>query len=134
MRQRKRGFTLLEVVITVALVSVTALLMFTFFGQGFNLYTKESDSADEQMNLRNVVSDITNKVRLTEPDNITCESGVLTVDTDTYALLGDEIIRNDTAIANGIAAFNVSIQSDILSIEVVNTSGTGIATSLSLVT
>ena len=124
---------MLEVIITVALVSVTALLMFMFFGQGFNLYTKQSNSADEQMNLRNVVSEITNKVRLTEPENIACESGVLTVYDDTYTLLGDEIIRNDTAIANGIAAFNVSIQNDILSIEVVNTSGTEIATSLSLV-
>ena len=123
---------MLEVVITVALVSVTALLMFTFFGQGFNLYTIESDSADEQMNLRSVMSEITNKVRLTEPENVTYESGVLTVNTDTYSLIGDEIIRNDVAIANGIASFNVSILDEILTVEVVNTSGTCIATSLSL--
>ena len=133
MRKRKRGFTLLETIITVALVAVVALLMYSFFGQGFRLYTIESESADEQMHLRQVMSDITNKARLTDPESISYESEVLNIGSDAYSLTGNEIVRNDTTIASGISEFNVSILNGILSVEVVNTSGTQLATSLSLV-
>lgn len=133
MKNNNRGITLLETIIAAALVSVVMLLMYAFFGQGFKLYTMESESADEQMNLRQVLSEITNNARLTDPEAITYTSGVLTIDDDAYMLYEDKIIRNETAIASGISAFNISITNGILSVEVINTSGTRIATSLSLI-
>jgi prepilin-type N-terminal cleavage/methylation domain-containing protein len=133
MNKKKDGFTLIETLIAAALVAVVMLLMYAFFGQGFKLYTVESESADAQMNLRQVLSEITNKARLTDPEDITYASGVLTVGGDTYTLYNEQIVRNETAIASGIHAFNVGITDSILSIEVVNTSGKSIATSLSLI-
>ncbi len=133
MKSKKRGFTLIEVLLATALVAVVMLLMYAFFGQGFKLYTVESESADAQMNLRQVLSEITNKARLTDPADITYASGVLSVDDDTYMLFDEKIIRNDTAIASGIGAFHVSIENDMLSIEVINTAGTSLSTSLSLI-
>jgi prepilin-type N-terminal cleavage/methylation domain-containing protein len=130
--KRTKGFTLIEVLIVVALVAVSALLMYSFFGQGFSLYAVESQSADEQANLRQVLSDITNKARLTDPANITCASGVLNIGTYAYKLDGGSVKRNGTAIANGIASFTASKTSGILEIKLLSSSGKSISTSVSL--
>lgn len=134
MIRRKSGFSLIEVIVVAALVAVAALLMYSFFGQGFSLYTVESDSADEQMNLRQVVSEITNNARVTDVANIKVNSGVLTVGSDAYKLQNKKIMRNGTAIATGIKTFSVTKNSDnILTILIVNTKETRLETSLSLV-
>ncbi|MDD5017280.1 MAG: prepilin-type N-terminal cleavage/methylation domain-containing protein [Eubacteriales bacterium] len=132
MKRKNGGFTLIETLITIVIVSVVALLMYSFFGQGFSLYSVETNSADEQMSQRQVLSDITNKARLTDPGSIAYADGVLTIDDYAYTFAGGSILRNNTVIANGISAFNVSIDQNILEIGIVNTAGTEISTSLSL--
>ena len=128
----KRGFTLIEIIIVVMLIAVVGLLMYSFFGQGFRLYTVESESADKQMNLRQVMSDITNRARLADPAAVTYTSGVLNVGTYAYMLSNGQVKRNDTVLANDVAAFNISINTGILGITMVNTSGTSLSTSISL--
>ena len=132
MKRKKSGFTLIETILTVTIISVVALLMFSFFSQGLNLYSVETSSADEQMNQRQVLSDITNKTRVSDPSTISVTSGVLVVDSYTYIYNGKSILRNGTVIANDISAFNVSIADDILEIRIANASGEVITTSLSL--
>ncbi len=132
MRRNKKGFTLIETIIVLSLVAVVSLLMFSFFGQGFNLYTTETKSADEQMNMRQVLSDITNKARITAPDLITYELGVLNVDDYSYTLSGEQIIKNGAFLASGISEFNVSIANGVLEIGLVNTANNSLSTSLSL--
>jgi len=132
MRNKKRGFTLIETIIVLALVVVVASLMFSFFGQGFSLYATETESADEQKNMRQVLSDITNKARVTAPELITYDMGVLHVDDNSYTSSGEQIIKNGTVLANGISEFNISIVNNVLEIGVVNTTGSRLTTSLSL--
>ncbi len=132
MKKRPRGFTLIEVLLACALVAVAAMLMYSFFGQGFSLYTLESESADEQANLRMTMSDITNVVRVTDAAKISVSGGVLTVDDRTYKLSGGKILRNDTAIASNISTFTVTKSSDLLWIKLVSNKGTAIETSLSM--
>jgi len=131
--KRNRGFTLIEVILVSALVVAAALLMYSFFGQGFSLYSAETASADEQMNLRQAMSDITNVVRITDPANISVSDGVLTVGTRKYKLENGCIMRNSATIADGVSVFDVSISNSILKIRIVNKKGTEIKTSLSLV-
>ena len=131
MKRKKGGFTLVEIMLVVALIGVAAVFMYTFFGQGFALYTVETASVDDQMNMRQVLSDITNKARLS-PDDIAYESGVLSVGDTSYVYDGEQVLRNGTAIASGIAAFDVQINQDILEIAIANTSGDQISTALSL--
>lgn len=129
----KKGFSLIEVLIVVSLVAVAALLMYSFFGQGFSLYAAESKSADEQAALRQVLSDITNKARVTPGPQITVSSGTLKVGSFTYKLDGGSIKRNGTAIARGISSFTVNKTAEnILEIKLVNASGKSISTSVSL--
>ena len=130
--KNRKGFTLVELIIVISLVAVAALLMYTFFGQGLKLYTYESNSADQQMNIRIVLSDITNNARLTDPDTITYSSGTLNIGSYAYTLNSGNIKRNGTVLANGISAFNVNVNSGILGITIVNTAGTSLSTSISL--
>ena len=132
MKKRPRGFTLIEVLLACALVAVAAMMMYSFFGQGFSLYTLESESADEQANLRMTMSDITNVVRVTDVAKISVSNNVLTVDDRTYKLSGGKILRNDTAIASNISTFTVTKSSDLLWIKLVSNKGTAIETSLSM--
>ena len=128
----KKGLTIAEIAVVVALLAVAALLMYSFFGQGLKLFTYESEAADKQMNMRVVLSDITNRARLADPAAITYASGTLTIGSDSYSLTENQIERNGAVIANGISAFTVDISSGMLSITITNTAGTSISTSISL--
>jgi prepilin-type N-terminal cleavage/methylation domain-containing protein len=133
--KNKRGFTLIEMLVTLALVAVVAALMYTFFGQGISLYSMESESAQEQANLRLVLSDITNRARLTDPSSITYADGVLTVDDTTYSFnsTDQEILRDGGTLATGISRFTVQLESGLLEVSITSTKGTVVSTSLSLV-
>jgi prepilin-type N-terminal cleavage/methylation domain-containing protein len=130
--RRNKGFTLVELLVVVALIAVAASLMYTFFGQGLSLYTAESKSADEQANMRLVLSDITNRARLTDSADISCSNNVLTVGDAVYRRSGEQILRNDGVIANGISSFTAAISDSILDIRIESVAGTKLETSLSL--
>lgn len=128
----KRGLTLIEVIITLAVMGAVGLLAFSLFGQGFNLYTAESESAEMQEDMRLVLSDITNKVRLTNEADISVCENTLTVDDYIYSFDGTRIIRNSSEIATSVTAFNVSITNGLLEIRIVNIKGTELSTSIYL--
>lgn len=132
MKMNKRGFSLVELLVAVALVAVAALLMYSFFGQGFSLYSEETGSADEQMGLRQAMSEITNVVRVTSADDISVSNGVLNVGSRSYSLEDGCILRNGTDIADGISTFNASIDGGIIHLRIVSKQGTVLETSLSL--
>jgi len=132
--KNKRGFTLIEILVTLTLVVVVAGLMYTFLGQGISLYTMQNEAAQEQMNMRQVLSDITNRIRLTDPANITYSNDVLHVGDTTYyySSVNNEILRNGTTLATGIGGFTVLMQEGLLEISIVSTAGTVVSTSFSL--
>lgn len=132
--KNRRGFTLIEVLLTLALIVVVAALMYSFFGQGLTLYTMETESAQEQANLQQVLSDITNRVRLADPSSITYANGTLSIGTTTYKFdsTDQQILRNGTALATGVSAFNITLGGQLLGISVTSTAGSVVSTSLSL--
>lgn len=132
-RKRKNGFTLIEVLVAVAIVAVAGMFMYAFLGQGMNLYAVETASAEQQADMRMVMSEITNKVRVTDKTSITYGLGVLTIGDYAYAFDGERILRNETELAGSISAFAVSITNGILDVSLTNSTGTQISTSLSLV-
>ena len=129
-----RGFTLIEVLVTLTLVIVVGALMFSFFGQGLTLYTMETETAQEQANLRQVLSDITNRVRLADPAAITYTNGVLKIGSASYHYdsTHQQILRNNAALATGVSVFSVSLDKQLLEISVTSTAGNVVSTSLSL--
>ena len=130
--KKKKGFTLLEIILTLGILSVVGLMAFTLFGQGFNLYRAETESADLQDEMRLVLSDITNKVRLTDEEDISAATNQLTVDTYVYSLDGNRLIRNTSELASNIAVFDVSLTDGLLEVRLRNIKGTQISTSIYL--
>jgi prepilin-type N-terminal cleavage/methylation domain-containing protein len=130
--KRKKGFTLIEIILTLGILSVVGLMAFTLFGQGFNLYRAETESADLQDEMRLVLSDITNKVRLTDEEDISAATNQLTVDTYVYSLDGNRLVRNTSELASNIAVFDVSLTDGLLEVRLRNIKGTQISTSIYL--
>lgn len=132
--KNKKGYTFMELIIVVALLSAIALLFYTLFAQGFNLYSAQSESAADLTSLRQVMSDITNKARLTDPASVSYSLGVLHVGSYSYTLTDQAIEKNGTVMAKGIDSFDVSINAStkMLEITLVNLDGKRISTSISL--
>jgi prepilin-type N-terminal cleavage/methylation domain-containing protein len=130
--RNKKGYSLIEMLIVLALISAIGLMMYSIFGQGLSLYAAESKSANEQANMRQALSSITNAARVADPATITFSSGVLHIGSKTYYLENQSIKKSGAAIANDIASFNVAISGGILDITVVNLYGKSISTSISL--
>ncbi len=128
----KKGYTFIEVIIVLALISVIGLMMYSIFGQGFRLYAEESKSANEQTNIRQALSEITNNARLTDPGEISYAFGILHVGSESYLFENHSVKRNGVAIAKDIAAFNVTISGGVLDITITGLSGKSISTSISL--
>jgi hypothetical protein len=57
---------------------------------------------------------------------------VLTVGDAVYRRSGEQILRNDGVIANGISSFTAAISDSILDIRIESVAGTELETSLSL--
>ena len=133
MLKKKSGFTLIEVLLVVVLIAGVALLMYSFLGQGFSLYTVETASAEEQAGLRQILSDITNKARITPVDQITYANSILTIGDYVYTYNGDAVARNGATIANDINIFSINITDNILGVIITNASGTTMKTSISLI-
>jgi len=121
---------LIEVIVAGALLVVVGLLLYVFLGQGLRLYSEETESAAAQHDLRVVLSEITNKARVTSPDDIAMSNGSLVIDNLTYALSGDEVTRNGAVIADDIALFSASITDGLLEVTIRNSEGSEISTSL----
>jgi len=132
--RKKRGFTLIELLLALSLIVAVAALMFSFFGQGLSLYTKETASAKEQANLRFVLSDITTRARLADVSTIKVTDGVLSIGSTTYSFdsAHQRVLRGDSALATGISAFSVTLNNSKLSIRVTSTGGAAVSTSFSL--
>ena len=130
--KRNKGFTLIELIIALAVMTAVGMLVYTLFGQGFNLYAVEAKSAEQQSEMRLVLSEVTNKVRVTDAADINYTSGQLTVDDYVYSLVGQRVLRNSRELATGITAFNVSIVDNLLEITISNTESDQISTSLYL--
>ena len=130
-----KGYTLVELLVTIGLIAAVATLMYTFLGQGFTLYTKQNEASQEQMNMRQVLSDITNRARLADPDDISYEDGTLHVGDKEYSFnsANKEILRDGTTLATGIDSFTVSLNNDLLEISITSTADTTVSTSLYLV-
>lgn len=62
-RQKIRGFTLIEVVVAMAILGIVTIMIFSLLGYNLNAFSQSSAAVDEQSSLRLAAYKLTNKLR-----------------------------------------------------------------------
>lgn len=62
-RQKNRGFTLIEVVVAMAILGIVTIMIFSLLGYNLNAFSQSSAAVDEQSSLRLAAYKLTNKLR-----------------------------------------------------------------------
>jgi prepilin-type N-terminal cleavage/methylation domain-containing protein len=109
---KKKGFTLIEVLIVLFILGIVAAVSMDFFISSRKVYSKISDGVDKQANVRIAMEFITRHIRNAKSISLSKDSGgkdVLTIDGDKLYLRYDNILRfkvDSQQIASNITAFN----------------------------
>lgn len=106
MIKNRKGFTLIELMIVLALLSVVIMIAFSVFSFGLKSFNAQTDNIGNQSNVRYVISDITNEIRRGDATNITIISGGgINVNGIIYKLQGNNLLKNGNELASGIESF-----------------------------
>ncbi len=129
MLSNKKGVTLLELIIALAIMSIIMAVCFSVFSYGMKGYQRKTANVDSQIDVRYVLSYLNREIRRAEHVEVNTNILKLTDETGNiteYKLNGDEIIKNATTIVDGINTFMVTMNGDKIEIfieSVENSSG-----------
>ncbi|NNU75974.1 PilW family protein [Clostridium estertheticum] len=104
----KRGFTLIELIIVVALLGIVITMGFSVLSFGYKSFNSQTDTTDNQSNVRYAISDITKQIRCADPTKtIVIANGIVNIDEGRviYKLQGSTLLKNDKQFINGIKEF-----------------------------
>jgi len=119
--KKNKGFTLIEVIVTVAVLSLMLAGMFSIFDVGVKLYAKDNTQVANQESIRTVMTSIEKKIRKADHpnspflDNGGCLAIRSATTTDTFCLSGNTITLNGSPILNRVATFTFIISNTISS-------------------
>lgn len=75
MTRKKNGFTLIEVVVTIALIGIIVPILYNFISFGGNIFSKGTTKADTQNDVNLIAYKITNDLRTASHISLTAVSG-----------------------------------------------------------
>lgn len=114
--RKSKGFTLIEVVVVIAIIGIMFTGVFSIFDLGVKMFTKDQTQVANQETIRTVMTSIEKKIRkanhASQPlyENI---DGCLVIRsstrTDTYCLTGGNITLNGSAVINRVSVFDVDV-------------------------
>lgn len=133
-----RGYTLIEVVVALAILVAIMLSIFSFYVTGVKGFARESTTAYNQMKIRRALNDISREVRRSSSATVGPGSLVLEYSDDKkteFSLSGDSIIMNyfeknpsgvymdmgTSTLIDGIKSFTSTIGTEVISIELEST-------------
>lgn len=112
--RRARGFTLIETVITIAVVGAITVAVSTLIVEMFQSYSSQQQFADQDTQTRLALERILRDVREARLPTDLNAPGATLVFTDitnvsiTYALSGTQLQRNGNTLADGVSALSFS--------------------------
>lgn len=132
--RNKKGLTLVELLISIAVFIVIAGTAGIFIFQGLIFYRDELEGNIDEANVRNAVTQIINTMRKTTADKISTGNSTLIVDDDTYTFDEDNksILLNGNVFIKDIDYFSVVPVSGAIEITVTTSSGRAVSTSFGL--
>lgn len=136
--KNKKGITLIELLIAMAIFVAIGFIASMFLIQGVSIFNQESEKSTELASVREVLSHITNHLRLTPEEQVLVNDDVLTVNGIDYELDGNILKYGGNALTQEIADFKVTRNpegeddDDIIHISITSTQGKTLETSYKL--
>jgi len=121
MIKNRKGFTLVELMIVLALLGVVIMIGFSVFSFGFKNFNAQADNIDNQSKVRHAISDISKEIRKADPTKkITIVGGIVNIDEGRviYELQGSNLLKNKNELVPEIEEFNPSIVGDKVTLEI----------------
>jgi prepilin-type N-terminal cleavage/methylation domain-containing protein len=130
--KNKKGFTLVELLITIAIFIVIGGIASVFIFQGFNFYRDELSANVDESSVRNGMTQIVNTLHKTTSDKISVSSNQLTVNGKVYSKSGSNITYDGKTVIKNISGFSVTNSSNTIEISITTSEGRTIRTSFAL--
>ena len=130
--KNKKGLTLIELLISIAIFIVIGSITSIFIFQGLVFYRNDLAANQDEANVRNAVTRIVNTMHKTTSDKISVETSTLKVDSDTYSFDGSNILLNGNVLIKDIYYFSVTKNLGAIDITITTSSGRAVSTSFGL--
>lgn len=129
MMKKSKGFTLIELIVVVAIIGIMLSGVLAIFDQGVKMYAKDNTQVANQQSLRTVMTSIEKKIRKADHVNQPLDedmSGCLVVRSmttiDTYCKSGNTVTLNGAVILDRISAFDVNVTNSSYTVSITITS------------
>ncbi|UJF14840.1 prepilin-type N-terminal cleavage/methylation domain-containing protein [Jeotgalibaca sp. MA1X17-3] len=103
----EEGMTLIELLASIAILSVVILLVGSVHMFGQKQYINESYSAKQSNDLTYSLSVLSREVRKAGPDSVTVDKSVLIIDGIEFKLDNSQLKKNGQVLADNIESFDV---------------------------
>jgi prepilin-type N-terminal cleavage/methylation domain-containing protein len=128
MIRKNKGVTLIELIISLAILSIFISLTFSTLLFSSKSFDSQAGSIENLSNVRNAISYITREIR--KSDSIDVTDNILTLNgMDIYKSENNTITKNGNIVISKIHQFSIVKTGSEIDIEIVSTDGTGIAAS-----
>lgn len=127
MIKNRKGFTLVELMIVLALLGVVIMMGFSVLSFGYKSFNAQADNIDNQSNVRHAISDISKEIRRNSAD-ITIPGGAksgdvisgdtIKIDGIQYTLKENSLLKNTNELVSGIESFKTSIEVNKITLKI----------------
>lgn len=119
-KKSEQGFTLVELLATLAILSLVILLAGSVHIFGQKQFSEQTEQVSQVNDLRQIMASIERDVRQTPQADIRFEDELVIGDT-IYSRNGNTLFRDSTVLSDQVSLFDVAIDEDKLEISLVST-------------
>ncbi|BEP28982.1 prepilin-type N-terminal cleavage/methylation domain-containing protein [Helicovermis profundi] len=125
------GYTLIELVIVIALIGLVAAPMMMSFTTGYKLFQTENSSNDKISELRSFVSEFDSIIRKADRKDIFVVGNIVTIKNNKYYLENGDFIQENT-LNNEKRVMTTSIKSFKIDNQVIDENGNLVSADISI--
>lgn len=108
----QKGFTLIELVIIIAIIGIIMGGVVSAFVFGLNFFTEEDSAITRQEDLRRVAVLFEKDIRQSATQTVTSSGTCAYIDAIAYCLIGTDIVKDGAIISKNVDSFSVVVGPD----------------------